>query len=366
MLTVNASSAFSAPFSMILSWDTQSEQMLADELASDDEVGPVNRLRFPGSISNLGVTRGDEDEFLNVMRLEGVKDAAARDEFYKNTPLRVFRVTPGQHVQPPPASAAHPSYEGKMRPRVTGRTEAAPGVSTQDILNGQKMIRKMLLQKHTHRIEFGRDYASLDFESFVNDSGYECLHEGTRCQGDCRDTIYAKATFMIAETLCNRTRWPCKPAERSELSEEASDALYVIGVNHQRTNQARYSSLTLYNFPKLAAGILRPSGFKDLQYALMENDYADTGKRYLAGHPAAPYLYVVKFARKCAADDTDFCVEVPASVNEPDVTALPLSSQLVFIERMYIKPGMESGPAVSETILPKLLHFRPHFNTFFV
>merc|ERR1719506_1058928 len=99
-----------------------------------------------------------------------------------------------------------------MRTRVTGHRESAPGVSTEKLLEGQKLLLQGLTQNHTSRTAFGRDHAVLAFESFVNDSGYECLHEGTRCQGDCRDTIYAKASLIIQETLCNRTHWPCKRA----------------------------------------------------------------------------------------------------------------------------------------------------------
>lgn len=245
-----------------------------------------------------------------------------------------------------------------MRSRWTGHSEAAPDATTDELKDGLKKLEQLVLSKNSHS-RFDR--VTLDFTSFVTDSGYECLAEGSRCQGDCRDTIYAKATLVIAETLCNLTHVPCKPAYRSELTEDPRDSLYVVGVNHQKVGHALYSSLTMYNFPRLASALLLPEGASQGQYTLMDKDYGHTGKHFLPEHPAAKYLYVVKFARKCAADEFGFCVEVPSKSSSPDDITMSLQDQLVFIERMYIEPSTKSGPSVAETILPRLLHFVPRF-----
>ncbi len=58
------------------------------------EVENINTLRFPGSILNLGVDKGTEDEFLNLLRLAEVKNDTDRIEFYKNPQVKVYRITP--------------------------------------------------------------------------------------------------------------------------------------------------------------------------------------------------------------------------------------------------------------------------------
>lgn len=103
-----------------------------------------------------------------------------------------------------------------------------------------------------------------------------------------------------------------------------------------------------------------------------------TADKYLPqGHVAAPYLYVIKVARSCSSSK-DICFELASTKSEADELVitpsqpvlLPLAAlsstisrvvwyQVVFIERMYIHPGTKSGPAVDETILPFLIHFRP-------
>lgn len=196
----------------------------------------------------------------------------------------------------------------------------------------------------------GVDFAALRFSTFVNDSGYECLADGTRCQGDCRDTIYAKATFEVQSILCNKTGLPCRASRDAFLSDEEGDHFIVVGVNHKATNHSLYASLTAYSYPKLASvGMVTDARF------------TGSATRYLPkGHPAAPYLYAVKFARRCADADADLCVVLPESVpaGQPDRVPLPPRAPVVWIERMYINPKTSSGPAVAETVLPILIHFK--------
>jgi len=204
----------------------------------------------------------------------------------------------------------------------------------------------------------GRGLAVQAFQSFVKDSGYECLREGFQCQGDTRDTIYAKGQFIVEDILCNKTHLPCKPSRRSTLTENEHDALYIVGVNHALTSQSLYSSLTIYDYPKLASGQLRRPKTGALTYTEMEDaaDIQGTATKYLSSHPAAKYLYVIKFARSCRADDFDLCYEVLSNSTDPKALVVALDSPIFFLERMYIHPHTKSGPAVNETVLPFILH----------
>jgi hypothetical protein len=47
-----------------------------------------------------------------------------------------------------------------------------------------------------------------------------------------------------------------------------------------------------------------------------------------------------------------------ASKGTSDDLIIGEKDPIVFIERNYIHPGTKSGPAVAETIMPKLIHFR--------
>lgn len=61
---------------------------------------------------------------------------------------------------------------------------------------------------------------------------------------------------LLLKVICNKTGLPCKPSREAQLTSDTSDELYIVGVNHRMTNHSLYSSLTAYNYPKLASGIL--------------------------------------------------------------------------------------------------------------
>lgn len=326
---------------------------------------PVNRLRFPGKILQLGVTSGFEDEFITVLRVENIFDPEAREAFYNRIPLRVFRISPSSEVAPPSQDDLFDSFEGRMRNRYTGVGEHAPGgkLDMKALREAQQELLREVKKRHGEGIFRRRGLALSAFQSFVKDSGYECLRSGIQCQGDTRDTIYAKGTFIVQDALCNKTGIvKCKPSRSSKLTVDKDDALYVIGVNHFLTSQALYSSLTIYDYPKLASGQLRsPAATNSTTYTEMEsaNDIRGSADKYLGDrHPAAPYLYVVKFARECSPDDFDLCYEVVTESSDPKALIVDPTSSVFLLERMYIHPETGSGPATNETILPLLLHSR--------
>uniref|UniRef100_A0A7S2KE78 Uncharacterized protein n=1 Tax=Zooxanthella nutricula TaxID=1333877 RepID=A0A7S2KE78_9DINO len=352
-LTANTSgrgAPFAVDFALVLSWDASSERRTLDELRRAGHEN-VNVLRFPGGAGRLGVVAGDEDEWMAILRVEGIKDEQQAKAFYAGAPYRTFRVTP-------PASfvvqdeALFASFDGRMRERATGGRESAGGVGFEQLRRALKRVQlEILREEEASWRGVRRHVAATKFETFVNDSGYECLAHGTKCAGDCRDTIYAKATFLTRQMECMPlpSVGPCNPAETALLSEEEGDAFFAFGVNHQLTGQALYSSVTGYNFPKLAA----------VTGAIADDAYAGTAERYLGpADAAARYLWVVKFARSCAGS-AGLCVEIPAASEDPAVSPLALHEPLFFLERMYVNPKTNSGPAVSETILGGLLHFKP-------
>ena len=289
------------------------------------------------------------------LRVEGIVDPAARDDFYKYPPVRVFRVTPSFNTTVP-ESSKYPTFRDRLRNGYAGISEQAPNVTTDQLRDGLSLLQKIAKAKHAG--PYPRHSAVLDFSSFVQDSGYECLEDGTRCLGDCRDTIYSRGTFLMEEYLCNKTHAPCSPARSSRLIPEGIDALYIVGVNHHLTNHTLYSSFTAYNFPKLASGIFRDDS-RSFGYSLTEDSpsLVGTAQRYFS-HPAAPYLYVLKFARNCTRDDFDVCLEVESASTDPNALFIDLHLPVILCERSYIWKGLTTGPAVNETILPELIHIR--------
>ena len=91
--------------------------------------------------------------------------------------------------------------------------------------------------------------------------------------------------MLAQEVLCNKTHLPglCKPSRRATLSAEPSDALFVVGVDHAATSQSMYSTITAYDFPKLAPAALLAADSQGrhthLQYAGALPSAAEQGAR---------------------------------------------------------------------------------------
>mmetsp|Transcript_24987 Transcript_24987/g.53915 ORF Transcript_24987/g.53915 Transcript_24987/m.53915 type:complete len:546 (-) Transcript_24987:30-1667(-) len=350
-LTVNVGdspSPFKANFGMLMTWDTVSEShvlsLLQDQAVAGNFDFPMNTLRFPGETLKLGVTSGDEDDFIMVARVAGISNESDRKEFYSKTwGMRAFRISPPEAMDIP-NTAMFGSFRNSMRKRETGVYERTEALSHEELLLAYKQLQESVRQAHSHV-----DVATLKFDSFVQDSGYECLDDGTKCQGDCRDTVYAKATFLVQQTICEKTHLPCSDTRSATLTkDDPNDSFIVTGVIHSNTGQSIYSSISAYDFPKLASVA-----------SLMDSKLEGSAAKYMEkDHPAAKYLYVVKFARKCYGPPDELCIEIPNASDDPNESTLAYGSPVVFIERCYINPKTKSGPAVDETILPTLYHTR--------
>lgn len=350
MNTMNISggnSPFQREFALVMTWDSIAEQTAMQALSAAGQAN-VNSQRFPGAIGKLGVTTGKEDEWTSLLRTEGFVNDADRQAFLANARMRVFRVTPpgSDNV---PESALFPSFEGRMRNRFVGVGESVADVSFAQLSAALRDLVGQVRKVQTDA--FGsskRDVRSLQFPALVKDSGYECLHSGSHCLGDCRDTIYAKATFFVDAKICNKTHAPCPRAWDATLSDEQGDEYFVVGVNHHATNWSIYSSVTAYNYPRDSS----------VTPAITNDRYAGSAVKYLGNTTVAKYLYVVKFARHCSG--LDLCVEIPQKqTSDPNVNPLGIDETITFTERMYLHPLTNSGPAVNETILPTLIHFKP-------
>ena len=139
MLSVNITDSddhFEQDFTLLFTWDNISEFYTWSQLAA----GPIptglknfNFNRFPGQVLNQGVTTGKEDEFLSVLRMEGVVNDTKRQEFYANGGgFQVFRLTPPANWSSLYISHSDkfPSFEKTMRQRWTGKPESTHNLTT--------------------------------------------------------------------------------------------------------------------------------------------------------------------------------------------------------------------------------------------
>lgn len=117
-----------------------------------------------------------------MLRVKGIENDNDKKKFYAGDwGIRVFRISPSK---PTRVSSFHPSFESTMRTREVGFKEHGESVSHRQLEIALAELELKVRQRHGHLA-----IARQKFDSFVQDSGYECVNQGTRCQGDCRDTV---------------------------------------------------------------------------------------------------------------------------------------------------------------------------------
>lgn len=339
---------FNSKFAMMLSWDSESEKRVHGLMP-----GPLkdnmNFLRFPGKWAKMGVTTGHEDDFTMMYRVEGVHDAEAAKAYFRgNAPISVYRITPKEINLTAVNGALYPSFEGKLKTRWTGKNESAPGVTHQELVASLKELEKRVRVAHTKgtvETEVSRFFVP------VNNTGYHMADQGGKGLGEHSDSLFGIGTMMEKDDFCKVLPVPfycLKKTTSSKLTQDPNDALILVGVNHKAAGFALYSSITMYNFPKMGS-------IKALSNEMMPG----SATKYLnESDPAAPYLFVHKFARSCRENDLPYCTEVPWKSEDPAQLNAALDDQLWFMERLYLRqnPSTGTSPIPEETIQSLVIH----------
>ena len=192
-------------------------------------------------------------------------------------------------------------------------------------------------------------FTKLHMDPPVFDNGYDCLDLGITCKGDIPDTTYPNnRKFVGKSNLCiSKFGNRCPIANRATLQADGSDFFLVVGVNHNATGRALFSSISLNSAKKLEA----IGGFDSVSGDLSIGSYAGSADEYITNSEISKYFYAVKFSRKCMSGET-FCFEVQQSGNN----SLPIRGSAVFIERSYLD-HMQSGPTKDAHVKPILYHF---------
>jgi len=144
--------------------------------------------------------------------------------------------------------------------------------------------------------------------------------------------------------ICSKIPFLCdREASTAVLSDNDQDFMIVTGVNHKATNRADYASLALV-------------GIADLNSigGINDSNYTGSAEHYLGeDDEVSKYLYAYIFARNCTG--RKFCYQAASTGN----VSIPLTDNIVFVERMYVNPVTHIGGDESEMINPYIIHYAP-------
>jgi hypothetical protein len=309
-------------------------------------------------IAPLGV--GAEGSwFVLVNRLAVTLDQPAVEDYARNPPYQVFRLTPDQPL------ADDPEPVPVLRVRGTGHTEMP-------LYPSLKKLRQAILDRYP-----GMPVKELDTE-ITRDTQLPDNHEAV-CEKPYVGLQRARDVFGSSRDTVSLTSYPW-----FRLREGKDEFVIVYGANHQTTGKATYTSFTPY------ADKDRWFGLKD--GTITSNNYdaggqpGDSARRFLcpddpsACPPDVQYLYAWKVARHCNGED--FCLELKAEFvdmdGQPYVCNLynwyadPLNPSLIgpfdldtmtmnISWRSYVEPATNVGPDDNELLYDRAIYFGPYF-----
>ena len=316
----------------------------------------ISNYSYPGKHLNLGIESKD-DTFLTIMRTAFYKNITQANQYFNEIPFKVLRLE---------FSSKYSNLFDKkpLVKRDYGQHDATIINQSLDYMkNVQYILVEQVIRNVTEKSKNLKNNWSLQIaytQSGVPENGFECINNGQRCLGDCRDTIYPvnSETYNIA-SICNRLQnlnhtgiISCDGTSDGLLTDNSDDKYIVVGVNHAKTQMARYSSLSVYD-SKYLWGV----------YTIGNDDLENTVNAYIQHQvlhdpdiaQATPYMYIYEIRRDC--ENINNCITIPSTFNK-NIPFIPYDDVVIIAERMYNNPVTHVGPDKDSVILPIVLHFR--------
>ena len=298
----------------------------------------ITPFSLPGADLRLGTAR-DDDTLMMLMRMAFFDDDVTSD-YFDVAPFDVFRVAYANSTPVTPFGRA------PLVDRQTPYTDASVvGISLEALQRDVHAVALNLSANTNHTF-----LQLTETESSIPDNGFECIDNGTLCLGDCRDTHYPFTISMYRRLLyCEARRnasADCPRLTNATLAE--GDSLFVVGVNHARTNMSSYMSVAIYDVSYFW-------GVSGVGNEALDGSAAPFADESLTETMAAslPYLYVYEFARACG--ERPFCQAVAATPGEPFI---PIADPIGITERLYDNPLTHVGPEPSSVVPPYVIHVR--------
>jgi len=278
----------------------------------------INTIVVSPSLVRLGVEL-ESDSFLYLTRLASQITPELQE--YMDSNLRVFRVSPDPPV---PISSIDPLASPALRVRGTGKTEV-------DLLPAVDELGKAIVKEYS-----GPEYSAEKLVAVNFYTGYNCIENGDMCQGDNRDTPYIG--FGIDPVTKN-------PAQELRLGPD--DFYIAYGVNHQKTNKATYSNVSVLGWTKKFSPVV-----------FSNDEMPGSAQYYLLGSSidsaTQDKLYALKVSRPggCGGDYT-YCREVKYDCED----GIAEDDPITLVSRAYLEPETMVGADYGEIIIDRVIKF---------
>lgn len=303
----NGAAAFNSTALLVTTADASTAAAVAGAfVGAGHAASAVNLDALPSAVVRLGYAATDDILYMSL-RLSLPADARA-SAAYLAASWPVYRLTAPVGAVPVPLPTAADRPRGRSHPEA----RLAPSLAA--------LIASTAAAWSAAGYTLSTSTALMPF----NKTGWDCIAEGSNCQGDNHDALYSVQ----------------RPGMTLLLN---SSVMVVVGVNHVPAAGVTYVNVDVNDELTLDA----PVAISDAAFAGSAVHFGGPGQ------PDAALLYAYAISRDCSAAAAvagAYCMEVSAA-------ALPLTHPLGVIERAYLQADARTGPAAEELLSATVLHF---------
>lgn len=321
---------FNRPFALVVTGNGRTQAEVDRMLDASGLGGATSHETIPPAMYRLGLGQ-DSDQFLLGMRTLAAKPGfeQALDDYRATPPVQVFRVRPqnGSADQTQPVYPADPLPVPPLRVSGTGATEL-------DLNPTLQLLRQRIIDAHP----------GYDVHEEVVERGFEESNPGLQ------DNLVTDPPITGVDGLSNDADDPI--THNFSLPDGSFAVSY--GTNHVATEQATYSSVTLYADAKAGVSVAAKSN----------SEMQGSARDFIPEQRDADKLYAWTFSRAgdtgpsgshvttLPSTGTDYCAQYDTS-RPVDMTTLRL------VARAYMQPATLTRPALSSLLLDRVLVFTP-------
>lgn len=282
------------PAAFVTSLDQGTEDRVREALrAAGWAPEQIHADRITGEVVRPGFS-AEADTFFIASRLALFDDPAAGAAFMAAPTLRVLRVTPETE-----APWTEPWPRPELPARGSGEAESA------ELAQARNALVVAVMAEYVDRSPVPTEAVPYWAETL------DCI-ANSHCGGDIRDRYTSNSPeFWLA------------PGE----------AMISIGVNHERSGRASYSSATVQSIDE-GRGIV----------SFASHEMVGSARQWLPDHPRADDLYVWTVARDCTGWPEP-CTELPAAC-----PGLPFGDRANVLFRAYLEPATGAAPLPEELV----------------
>ncbi|MEU8512283.1 hypothetical protein AB0C76_11920 [Kitasatospora sp. NPDC048722] len=321
---------YNQPFALVVTGNARTREEVNRMLASSGLGDGTNNITLPPAMFRLGLDEASQ-QFLLGTRTIGPDPGfeKALDDYRAAPPIRVLRVRPGSSSadQTTPVYAPDPLPVPDLRVSGTGATEL-------DLNPTLELLRQRIVDRYP-------GYAAHDL---TVERGFEESYPGLQ-----DNLVIDPPTTGVGALSYDAD----DPITQTFGLPDGSFAV-TYGTNHAATQQASYSSVSLYADAKAAVGVAAKNN-RELQGSARDfiPDQRDADKFYAwafsrAGNagPSGPHVTALPSA------GSDFCAQYG--------TDRPVDmGTLQVVARAYMQPATLTRPALSSLLLDRVLVFTP-------